>query len=357
MSVEQHQVGQLSRVGSQGVEVSKLEPPPASPPEPTTVDVSVVLPVYNERDSIPELYRRLRRILAETHRTFEIIFVDDGSSDDGAAVLKREAGNDPAVRLVSLRRNFGQTAALAAGFDAAKGQIIIAMDADLQHDPQEIPKFLSKIDDGYDIVSGWRARRVDNFWLRRLPSLVANRMIKYLSGVDIHDFGTTFKAYRAEVIKEVRLYGELHRFIPALASSVGARITELPIENINRPHGKSNYGLGRTIRVLFDLLTVKFLLSYLSRPLQFFGSLGLLCLAGGVISGAYVLWDKFVNGQHIMTTHGPLMLASLLLVIVSMSFISMGLLGEVLSRIYYESSGKRIYHVRETWQGGSSKSA
>ncbi|NLX07627.1 MAG: glycosyltransferase family 2 protein [Phycisphaerae bacterium] len=319
------------------------------------VELSIVFPVYNEADSIAELYRRTRKVLMDLGRSWEIVFVDDGSRDNSVAVLKREAGDDPRVRLVLLRRNFGQTPALAAGFDEARGRTIIAMDADLQHHPEEIPRFVAKIDEGYDLVSGWREKRVDNFWVRRIPSLVANRLMRWLSGVEIHDFGTTFKAYRSELIKEIRLYGELHRFIPALASSVGAKITELPIQNVNRPFGKSNYGIGRTVRVLFDLLTVRFLLRYLHRPLQFFGLLGLICFAMGFVLGLYILWDKFARGMDIMAFHGPLVLLTVLLVIVSVSFVSMGLLGEVLARIYFEASGKRIYHVREIWRGGAGR--
>ncbi len=315
------------------------------------VEVSLVLPVYNEEDAIEELYRRLTTVMEKTHRSYEIVFIDDGSRDKSVQIIKQFGANDPRVRLLVLRRNFGQTPALAAGFDAACGEIIIAMDADLQHMPEEIPHFLRKIDQGYDIVSGWRARRVDNFWIRRIPSLLANRMMKYLSGVELHDFGTTFKAYRAEVIKNVRLYGELHRFIPALASAMGARIYEIPIKNINRPFGESKYGIGRTIRVLFDLMTVKFLLSYLGRPLQFFGLLGLGTFALGFLLAIYILIDKFAYGHSIFQTHGPLALLAILLVIISTSFVSMGLLGEVLSRIYHESTGRRIYYVREYWQG------
>jgi len=312
----------------------------------------VVLPIYNEADSIEKLYHRLCKVLSSIGRSYEMLFVDDGSSDESVAILKRVAADDPAVRLIQMRRNFGQTAALAAGFDAARGSVILAMDADLQHDPYEIPLFLEKIDEGYDIASGWRARRADNFWLRRIPSMIANRLMKHLSGVDIHDFGTTFKAYRAEVIKGIRLYGDLHRFIPALASSMGAKVAEVPIKNINRRFGKSNYGLDRTVRVMFDLVLVKFLLSYLARPLHFFGLMGLVCFMGGTATGFYILLEKFVGGQDVMDAHGPLLLLSVLLLIVAVIFISMGLLGEVLSRIYFESSGRRIYHVRGTWQGG-----
>jgi glycosyltransferase involved in cell wall biosynthesis len=311
-----------------------------------------VLPVYNEEDALEELYRRLREVMDKTHRTSEMVFIDDGSKDRSVEIIKKIGAADPRVHLLILRRNFGQTPALAAGFDEARGKIIIAMDTDLQHTPEEIPRFLRKIDQGYDIVSGWRARRVDNFWIRRIPSLIANRLMKYFSGVELHDFGTTYKAYRAEVIKNVHLYGELHRFIPALASSVGAKIYEIPIKNINRPFGKSNYGIGRTIRVLFDLMTVNFLLRYMSRPLQFFGILGGSCFLLGFLMCLYVLFDKFVYGHDIYFAHGPLTLLAVLLIIISFSFISLGLLGEVLARIYHESTGRKIYFVREHWRGG-----
>ncbi len=320
------------------------------------LDLSIVLPVYNEEDSIEKLYRRLKTVLGKLDMTSEIIFVDDGSTDKSIEMIKQLCQDDESVKLIVLRRNFGQTPALAAGFDAACGKIIIAMDADLQHDPYEIPHFIEKINEGYDVVSGWRARRMDSFFIRRIPSLVANRLMKWLSGVDIHDFGTTFKAYRAEVIKNVKLYGELHRFIPALASSVGAKITEIPIKNINRPFGKSKYGIGRTIRVLFDLLTVKFLLSYLTRPLQFFGLIGLACFFVGSVLGVYLFWRKLIAGIDIMTVHGPMILFAIFMIIIGVSFVSMGLLGEVLSRIYHESTGRRIYYVREQWQGGTQKS-
>ncbi|MFA5865502.1 MAG: glycosyltransferase family 2 protein [Phycisphaerae bacterium] len=316
------------------------------------VEISIVLPVYNEQDALDELYQRLTAVLQKVNRPYELIFIDDCSKDRSVKIIKGLADDDPAVHLLILRRNFGQTPALAAGFDAARGDIIVAMDADLQHTPEEIPRFLRKIDHGYDIVSGWRARRVDNFWIRRIPSLVANRLMKYMSGVDLHDFGTTFKAYRAEVIKNVHLYGELHRFIPALASSVGATICEIPIKNINRPFGKSNYGIGRTIRVMFDLMTVNFLLRYMSRPLQFFGLLGLGSFFIGFCLGLYIMYDKFINNKDIYLHHGPLSLLAVLLVIISCSFISLGLLGEVLSRIYHEATGRRIYFIREHWQGG-----
>ncbi len=320
------------------------------------IELSIVLPVYNEQNSIEKLYSRIKKVLNSLNKSYEIIFVDDGSTDNSADMVKKLAKTDPTVKLIILRRNFGQTPALAAGFDFASGEIIIAMDADLQHDPYEIPLFIEKINEGYDIVSGWRARRMDSFIIRRIPSLVANRLMRWLSGVDIHDFGTTFKAYRAEVIKNVNLYGELHRFIPALASSVGAKITEIPIKNITRPYGKSKYGISRTIRVLFDLLTVKFLLNYLTRPLQFFGLIGLSCFVLGGIMGLYLFWRKFIESADIMVHHGPLLLLTIFLIIIGANFISIGLLGEVLSRIYHESTDRKIYYVREVWTGGSKNS-
>jgi glycosyltransferase involved in cell wall biosynthesis len=325
---------------------------PGSAGEIGQLDVSLVLPIYNEEDSIEALYAKLSGVMESLHKSYEMILIDDGSKDRSVEMIMKVAANDPHVRLIRLRRNFGQTPALAAGFDAAVGKVIIAMDADLQHNPEEIPKFLAKIDEGYDVVSGWREKRVDNFLLRRIPSLVANRLMKYLSGVDLHDFGTTFKAYRAEVIKNVHLYGELHRFIPALTSYVGAKICEVPIQNINRPFGKSNYGISRTIRVLFDLMTVNFLLRYLQRPLQFFGLLGLSCFALGGLLGLILLFKKIFFGTAIFVQHGPMALLAALLIIISVSFISMGLLGEVLARIYHEATGKTIYYVRDEWRGG-----
>jgi len=249
--------------------------------------------------------------------------------------------------LVRLRRNFGQTPALKAGFDFARGEIIISMDGDLQHDPEEIPRFLEKIEEGYDLVSGWRYQRRDHWLMRRVPSKIANWLMAKLSGIDLHDFGTTFKAYRREILQEIQLYGELHRFIPALASSTGARIAEVPISNPDRKSGKSNYGIGRTIRVFFDLIMVKFLLDYSTRPLQFFGMLGLAGTGSGFLLGLFLVGDKIFYHQNIMTEHGPLLLLSIALFVSGIQFISMGLLGEISSRTYYESQNKAIYALRE----------
>jgi len=251
------------------------------------------------------------------------------------------------VNLVRLRRNFGQTAALKAGFDFARGEVIISMDGDQQHDPEEIPRFLEKIEEGFDLVSGWRYARRDHWLMRQIPSRVANWMMAKLSGVDLHDFGTTFKAYRREIIQEIQLYGELHRFIPALASTTGARITEVPIANLERKSGKSNYGIGRTIRVFLDLMIVKFLLDYSTRPLQFFGLLGVGGAAIGLLLAAFLAFTKIYYHTPIMTQHGPLMLLAVALFVSGVQFISMGLLGEMLARTYYESQNKPIYALRE----------
>jgi glycosyltransferase involved in cell wall biosynthesis len=242
--------------------------------------ISIVVPFYNEEDNIEELYEQLTRVLKALGVSYELIFIDDGSTDRSHDILIKVFESDKAVKVIRLRKNFGQTAALQAGFDHAKGEIIISMDGDLQHDPEDIPRLLAPMDEGFDIVSGWRKERKDNFLLRRFPSWVANRIMRLLSGIKIHDFGTTFKAYRRDVLKGIKLYGELHRFIPALISRTGVKITEVPIKNVVRQKGKSNYGLSRIRRVLFDLMTVKFIISFIDRPLQFFGLVGLVL--GGV---------------------------------------------------------------------------
>src|SRR5947209_16542986 len=282
----------------------------------------------------------------EAHgESFEIVLVDDGSNDQTFTMLREIAAVDSRVIVVKLRRNFGQTAGLAAGFDHARGEYIIAMDGDLQHEPADIPLFLEKISEGYDIVSGWRKRRIDNFWLRRFPSRCANWLMAKLSGVDIHDFGTTFKAYRREILDQVPLYGELHRFIPALASWHGASICEVPIQNTVRERGASHYGLGRTIRVFFDLITIRFLLRYLSRPLHFFGTAGMLgVMAGGALGLWLVVW-KLLYGISVMEHHGPLMIFGAVLILGGVQLIALGLLGEMQVRHYHEPSRRAPYSV------------
>jgi glycosyltransferase involved in cell wall biosynthesis len=311
------------------------------------IQYSIVVPFYNEQENIPPLYMKLTEVLDGIGEPYELVFVDDGSKDNSFKVLSDIYEHDCRVNVVRLRRNFGQTAALKAGFDFARGEIVVSMDGDLQHDPEEIPRFLEKIAEGYDLVSGWRYQRTDHWLTRQLPSRTANWMMAKLSGIELHDFGTTFKAYRREIIQEVQLYGELHRFIPALASSTGAKIAEVPIENRQRKNGKSNYGIGRTIRVFLDLLIVKFLLDYSTRPLQFFGLLGMGGAGLGSLLGCYLVYEKFYNHKAIMTEHGPLMLLAVALFISGAQFISMGLLGEIIARTYYESQNKPIYALRE----------
>ncbi len=309
---------------------------------------SIVIPLYNEQENVEPLYAELKEVMDSLGSSYEIVFVDDGSRDSTASVVARLSDEDETVTLLRLSKNFGQTAALAAGFDFAQGDVIIAMDGDLHHDPRDIPCLLEKLADGYDIVSGWRRNRQENWLTRRLPSRVANWMMAKLSGLPLRDFGSTFKAYRREVIKNVRLYGELHRFIPVLATLSGAStIAEIPVTSRPRYKGASKYGLSRTIRVLLDFLTIKFLLSYLTRPLQFFGPFGLASLAVGFFIGLYLTVKKIVSHIHIMQQHGPLLLLSILLIITGVQLISIGLIGEVVSRTYYESQRKPIYSVKE----------
>jgi len=308
--------------------------------------LSIVIPIHNEEPSILPLYDRLTAVLEALQRPYEILFVDDASTDRSFDLLANLVETDLRLKVIRLRRNFGQTAALAAGFDEAQGNVVISLDGDLQHAPEDIPALLAKIDEGYDIASGWRKDRVDNAITRRIPSHIANWLMAKASGVDLRDFGTTFKAYRAEVLKDVNLYGELHRFIPALASFYGARIAEVPIRNTQRASGASHYGLGRTFNVLFDIITIKFLLKYFTRPMHFFGKIGLT----GVLSGLVILGALFVywlGGHSVMANHGPLMLTGALLLLTGIVMFSTGLLGEVLMRTYFESQGRRIYAVRE----------
>ncbi len=307
-----------------------------------TPEISVVVPFYNEEENIEELYRRLKKVLAEVGRTYELVFVDDGSQDRTPEILQRLFQQDKTVKVIRLRRNFGQTAALQAGFDFARGEIIISMDGDLQHDPAEIPYFLDKMAEGYDIVSGWRKKRVDSFWLRRLPSWVANRLMRWLSGVPIHDFGTTFKAYRREVVEGIQLYGELHRFIPALISRTGFKITEIPIHNIVRQKGKSKYGLSRVRRVFFDLMTVKFIISFIDRPLQFFGLIGLIFGGLGFLIGLIIAIGFYFFNWSVRNNIGNLILSSLLMIL-GVQFIMTGLVAEIISRIYFATNRAKIY--------------
>jgi glycosyltransferase involved in cell wall biosynthesis len=316
-------------------------------------DLSIVVPIFNEEENIPRLYTELIPILERIGHSFEIIAVDDGSRDGSFTQLQALCSTDSRVHVIRFRRNFGQTAAFAAGFDRAKGDIVITMDADLQNDPADIPKLLAKIEEGYDVASGWRQDRwkegVLTFFTRRIPSATANWLISWVTGVYLHDYGCALKAYRLEVIRQVRLYGDLHRFIPAIASYYGVRIAEVPVNYRPRQFGRSKYGIGRTVRVLLDLLTVRFLLSYSTRPIHIFGLLGVLSALLGIAIGFYLTVIKFLYGAAL--AERPLLLLSMLLVMVGVQLVTMGLLGEMVVRTYYESQDKPTYAVREELVG------
>lgn len=307
--------------------------------------ISIVLPVYNEVDSLPILLTSITETLESTHLSYEIILVDDGSSDGSAEWLKQAPAKYPTVISILLRRNYGQTPAMAAGFDYAQGQAIVTLDSDLQNDPADIPMLLAKLDEGYDLVSGWRKQRQDKFLTRRLPSIAANRLIALVTGVHLHDYGCSLKAYRAELLADMNLYGELHRFLPALAFIEGARITELPVRHHPRRYGQSKYGLGRTFRVAMDLLTIWFMKKFLTRPMHVFGLFGLLSIVLGTLLGGYLTFVKVFLGESI--GNRPLLILAVVLLVAGVQLFSFGLLAELLMRTYHESQGKPIYRVRE----------
>lgn len=309
------------------------------------LELSVIIPVFNEEKNIEPLYEEISRVLNSLGQAFEIIFVDDGSRDGSFPVLKRIQEKDKAVKIIRLRRNFGQTAALSAGFDYARGRVIVTMDADLQNDPRDIPALLAKINEGYDLVSGWRQKRHDKFFTRRLPSIVANRLISFLTGVKLHDYGCTLKAFRKEIIKSIRLYGELHRFIPAIASTLGVRIAEVKVNHRPRRFGRSKYTIFRLPRVILDMLTVKFLLSYSTRPLQVFGLLGLISGLSGFVIALWLSYQRLI--LKVSSANRPILLLAVLLMVIGIQFITLGLLAEIMVRTYHESTGKPIYHIRE----------
>jgi len=317
--------------------------------EPLGPKYSIVIPVLNEGASLRELHARLSDVMRGRYEPVEFVFVDDHSSDATPQILAELAEEDPRVISLRLKRNYGQTVALAAGFDHAAGDIIISMDGDLQHDPADIPAMVEALETtDSDIVSGWRQKRIDNLLFRRIPSRVANWLMAKLSGVDIHDFGTTFKVYRRETIKDVRLYGELHRFIPALASLNGAKVTEVAIRNVPRPQGKSHYGISRTSRVFFDLITIRFLLRYMLRPLHLFGPAGVISfLAGASILGA-LFFDKVFRGTQLFVQHGPLLILGMLLSLFGIQFLAIGLVGELMMHNYFEAHQKPVYRIERT---------
>jgi len=319
------------------------------------VKLSVVIPIYNEEENIPLLYEELHEVLNGLDCDSEIVFVDDGSSDRSLELLQKLHEKDRDVVVVSFRRNFGQTAAMAAGFDYASGDVIVTMDGDLQNDPHDIPKLLARMEEGYDLVSGWRFNRQDAFINRKLPSMIANKLISVVTGVHLHDYGCTLKMFRSEITKGIRLYGEMHRFIPAIASGMGSRIAEVKVNHRPRRFGTSKYGISRTIRVILDLLTVKFLLSYATRPIQVFGLLGFI--SGGL--GFAIALVMTIQRQFFGIPLGnrPLLLLAVLLIFMGMQFISMGLLGELQARTYHEAQNKPIYTVRVVLDHGKTKSS
>jgi glycosyltransferase involved in cell wall biosynthesis len=307
--------------------------------------ISVFLPVFNEEPNLRPLHAKMREALTKLGRTAEVIYVDDGSSDGSLKVLREIAAADERVRVVALRRNYGQTAAMAAGIDAAQGEILIPMDADMQNDPADIARLLEKLDEGYDVVSGWRKNRQDKMVSRKIPSMIANRIISKVGGVPLHDYGCSLKAYRADVLKDVKLYGEMHRFIPIYASWAGARVTEIPVEHHARTMGQSKYGISRTVKVVFDMMTIKFMASYQTKPIYVFGMCGALALALSVLAGLWALVLKIFEGTSFILT--PLPVLCIVMFAISVQFFLMGLLAEMLVRTYHESQSKPIYAVRE----------
>ena len=309
-----------------------------------SVELSIVVPVLNEQDSLRPLYNEITAALAATPN-YEIIFVDDGSTDKSVAVLSDIQSADPKVRVICFRRNFGQTAALSAGFKYARGRIIVPMDADGQNDPADIPRLVEKLETGFDIVSGWRRRRHDNMVTRTFPSRIANWVIARITGVKLHDFGCTLKAYRAESLRSIRLYGEMHRFIPALASWGGERVAEIVVNHRSRTTGKTKYGLDRTFKVILDLITIKFLASFSTKPIYVFGGLGVISFLGAFLSGLGLIYFKYFASPPLSLNRNPLLILMMILFTTAIQFILMGLLAEILVRTYHESQGREIYLI------------
>lgn len=324
-----------------------LAPSTSSPIEAiseTGLELSIIIPVFNELETLEPLYESLRKSLTPWESTCEILFIDDGSSDGSSEKLRRLAALDQRIRVLEFVRNFGQTAAIAAGFEHARGRIIIPLDADLQNDPQDIPRIMEKLEEGYDVVNCWRRDRKDRFLTRILPSRLANRLISWISGVHLHDYGCTLKGYRRGVVQHIRLYGEMHRFIPIFASWAGARVTEIPVQHHPRRFGESKYGMIRTVKVLLDLMTVKFLGSYSTKPMYLFGSLGLLSFLGGSLLSALTLYQKFF--EAVKAHRNPLLLLSIFLFTAGLQFILFGLVAELIVRTYHESQDKPTYILK-----------
>lgn len=316
------------------------------------MDLSIVIPCYNEEESIPSLLAEVHAALRPSGLSYEIVLVDDGSRDRTFAILAEHAKTDPTLTVVKFRRNFGQTAAMQAGFDHARGDVIATIDADMQNDPRDIPRMLEYIRQDYDMVAGWRADRKDTFINRRLPSMLANWLISKITGVQLHDYGCTLKVMKAEVAKELRLYGEMHRFIPVVASWQGVRIQEVKVNHRARQFGTSKYGIGRTVRVILDLITVRFIQSYLARPMQIFGLAGLWCFGAGVLISGWLAFQKFAHGAAL--AERPALLLGVLLIVVGIQLASIGLVADVLARTYFESQKKPSYYVRNVVRGETS---
>jgi len=311
------------------------------------VKISVVIPIYNEEENVTLLYDELTEVMKSMACSYEILFVDDGSTDSTLSILQSMQAADQRIVVVKFRRNFGQTAAMSAGFDYSSGDVIITMDGDLQNDPRDIPRFIQKIEEGFDVVTGWRHDRKDAFLNRRLPSIIANKIISWTTGVALHDYGCTLKAFRKEVIKNIHLYGEMHRFIPAIASGMGISFTEIKVNHRARQFGTSKYGISRTIRVVLDLITVKFLLSYATRPIQIFGLLGVISgTAGFLIALIMTIQRQFFD---IPLSDRPMLLLAIVLIFVGIQFISIGLIGELQARTYHETQKKPVYYVKEVY--------
>jgi len=323
-------------------------------------ELSLFLPVMDEEENLRPMHAKIAAALGELGKTAEVIYVDDGSTDGSLAVLKEIAASDDRVRVISLRRNYGQTAAMAAGIDAARGEILIPMDADLQNDPADIARLLNKLNEGYDVVSGWRKNRQDKMVSRKIPSQIANRIISWIGGVPLHDYGCSLKAYRRDVIQDVKLYGEMHRFIPIYASWAGARVTEIPVGHHARTMGRSKYGISRTLKVIFDLMTIKFMASYQTKPIYVFGTFGMLAFLASIFAGAYAVFLKLAGSLGLPQYQAdfvetPLPILCIVMFAISIQFFLMGLLAELLVRTYHESQDKAIYAVRERigFGGGS----
>jgi len=309
------------------------------------IQISIVIPVFNEVKNIPFLYDEIKTSLNDKYDNHEIIFVNDGSNDGSLEKLRALSKKDNFVKVINFRKNFGQSAAISAGFEYSQGEIVVTLDADLQNDPADIPMIIDKVREGYDIVNGWRKNRKDKFLSKKLPSFFGNKLVSFITGVKLHDYGCTLRGFKKDVVNNLKLYGEMHRYIPAIASRIGIKSIEVPVNHRKRMFGKSKYGLGRTFRVILDLISIKYLLSFSYRPLQIFGSLGLIMMGTGFLSGLYISYEKYFNGA---SANRPLLTFTVLLLFLGFQIITLGLLAEMLTRVYHEGLNKNVYTIRDT---------